>query len=79
MKLWQKDKDSRNEVTQFTTGKDRELDVYLAGYDVLGSLAHITMLNSIGLLTQEEFTVLSRELKAIYREIEKGNFRLRPL
>ena len=76
MKLWQKDKDSRNEVTQFTTGKDRELDVYLAGYDVLGSLAHITMLNSIGLLTQEEFTVLSRELKAIYREIEKGNFRL---
>ncbi|MBL7855671.1 MAG: argininosuccinate lyase [Cyclobacteriaceae bacterium] len=76
MKLWQKDKDSRNEVTHFTTGKDRELDVYLAGYDVLGSLAHITMLNSIGLLTQEEFTVLSRELKAIYREIEKGNFRL---
>lgn len=76
MKLWQKDKESRNEVTQFTTGKDRELDVYLAGYDVLGSLAHITMLNSIGLLTQEEFTVLSRELKAIYRDIEKGNFRL---
>lgn len=76
MKLWQKDKDSLNEVTHFTTGKDRELDVYLAGYDVLGSLAHITMLSSIGLLTQEEYKVLARELKAIYHDIEKGDFKL---
>ncbi|HNP76864.1 MAG TPA: argininosuccinate lyase, partial [Cyclobacteriaceae bacterium] len=50
MKLWKKDKDSLASVTRFTTGNDNIIDLYLARYDVLGSLAHITMLESIGLL-----------------------------
>lgn len=74
MKLWQKDKDSLEEVTRFTTGLDREMDLFLAPYDVLGSIAHITMLQSIGLLTREEWSQLTAGLKAIFVEIEKGNF-----
>jgi argininosuccinate lyase len=76
MKLWQKDKDSLQEVTNFTTGLDREMDLFLAPYDVLGSLAHIRMLESIGLLTKEELTKLSTGLKNIYQQIQKGNFRI---
>ncbi len=74
MKLWTKDKDSLKVVTDFTTGQDRELDSNLAPFDVLGSLAHITMLESIGLLTKEELTTLSKELKNIYKQIEIGDF-----
>ena len=50
MKLWQKDKTSLKEVEKFTVGKDQEMDMFLAKFDVLGSMAHITMLESIGLL-----------------------------
>ena len=74
MKLWQKDKNSCNEVSQFTVGNDRALDLYLSRFDVLGSLAHIQMLESVGLLTKDELNVLSKELKGIYLGIEKGNF-----
>ncbi len=74
MKLWQKDKASLKEVEKFTVGKDREMDLYLAPYDVLGSLAHIQMLASINLLTQDELKVLSAELRNIYSQIEKGDF-----
>jgi len=74
MKLWQKDKDSLKEVSQFTVGNDREMDLYLSRFDVLGSLAHIQMLESVRLLTKDELSVLSKELKVIYAEIEKGNF-----
>lgn len=74
MKLWQKDKDSLQAVTDFTTGSDRDIDLYLAKYDVQGSLAHITMLETIGLLKKDELAALTAELKNIYREIEKGNF-----
>ena len=76
MKLWQKDKDSLKEVETFTVGKDREMDMYLAAFDVLGSLAHIQMLESVGLLTKNELTQLQQELKNIYKQIEKGEFRL---
>src|SRR5678810_10745 len=76
MKLWQKDKASLKEVEQFTVGKDREMDMYLAAFDVLGSLAHIQMLESVGLLTKKELTQLQQELKNIYRQIEKGEFKL---
>lgn len=76
MKLWQKDATVNNMVEQFTVGNDREMDLYLAPYDVLGSLAHITMLESIGLLTSDELKVLRRELVNIYNEISKGDFRL---
>lgn len=74
MKLWQKDKAALAAVEQFTVGRDREMDAYLAPFDVQGSLAHITMLESIGLLTKEELNVLRKELKNIYSEIAAGNF-----
>lgn len=76
MKLWQKSTDSLKEVTDFTAGSDRETDLYLARYDVLGSLAHITMLESIGLLRKDELTALVAELKNIYKQIEGGSFKI---
>ena len=76
MKLWQKDKASLKEVEQFTVGKDREMDMYLAAFDVLGSLAHIQMLESVGLLTKNELSQLQQELKNIYKQIEKSEFKL---
>ncbi|MBS1682650.1 MAG: argininosuccinate lyase [Bacteroidetes bacterium] len=76
MKLWQKNKDASAEVSEFTVGNDLEMDLHLARFDVLGSLAHIQMLSSINLMSQEDFTVLRTELKNIYREIESGNFKI---
>jgi len=76
MKLWTKDKESLKEVTDFTTGQDNVLDLQLAPFDVLGSLAHITMLESIGLLTKAEHELLSRELKNIYNQIISGDFKI---
>lgn len=76
MKLWQKDKASLQEVEKFTVGNDREMDMYLAAFDVLGSLAHIEMLKSVGLLTKDELSQLQKELKNIYRQIQKGDFKL---
>ena len=74
MKLWQKDKQSLQEVEQFTVGKDREMDLYLAAFDVLGSLAHVQMLESVGLLTKPEMEQLQEALRNIYHRIEKGDF-----
>ncbi|MEJ7587947.1 MAG: argininosuccinate lyase [Ferruginibacter sp.] len=76
MKLWQKDKSSLNEVEKFTVGKDRDLDIHLAPFDVLGSLAHTKMLESVGLLTKNELSLLEIELKNIYHLIQEGNFTL---
>jgi len=76
MKLWQKDKSALHEVEKFTVGKDRELDIYLAPFDVLGSLAHTRMLETVGLLTKEELDSLNDELKNIYHRIQKGEFAL---
>lgn len=76
MKLWQKDKASLKEVELFTVGKDREMDMYLAAFDVLGSLAHTEMLESVGLLTKAELSQLQIELKAIYQQIKNGDFKL---
>lgn len=73
-KLWEKNVQVDHEVDLFTVGKDREMDLYLAPYDVLGSMAHITMLESIGLLTKEELQLLLKELRAIYSVAEKGEF-----
>ncbi|MDR2118243.1 MAG: argininosuccinate lyase [Tannerellaceae bacterium] len=74
-KLWEK-KNVRvdRDVETFTVGRDREMDRYLAEYDVLGSMAHITMLESIGLLTREELASLLAELKQIYSLAGKGEF-----
>ncbi len=73
-KLWEKNVQVDQEVDTFTVGKDREMDLYLAKYDVLGSMAHITMLESIGLLTKKELEVLLRELKAIYKIADENQF-----
>ncbi len=73
-KLWEKDTKVNSEIERFTIGKDREMDMYLAKYDVIGSMAHITMHESIGLLTPKELTTLLLGLKEIYKEIESGHF-----
>ena len=72
--LWSKGFDINKEIERFTVGRDREMDLYLAKYDVLGSMAHITMLESIGLLEKEELTALLAELRNIYRLAERGEF-----
>ena len=76
MKLWQKNKASLKEVETFTVGKDREMDIYLAPFDILGSLAHIQMLESVGLLTNDDLTALQAGLKKIYKTIQAGEFKL---
>ena len=73
-KLWDKNYEVNKEIERFTVGRDRELDLYLAKYDVLGSMAHITMLQSIGLLEADELARLLAELKEIYRLCEDGKF-----
>ncbi|MGV3561205.1 argininosuccinate lyase [Larkinella arboricola] len=80
MKLWQKattDTNSKaiaDKIERFTVGRDREMDLYLAPFDVLGNLAHATMLESINLLTSDELSVLQEELKTIYQQIQAGQF-----
>lgn len=74
MKLWEKNFEINKEIERFTVGRDREMDMYLAKYDVLGSMAHITMLESIGLLEKDELAQLLAELKNIYRSCERGEF-----
>ena len=76
MKLWQKNKDALKEVSQFTVGQDKELDLFLAPFDVIGSLAHIQMLASIGLLEKTERDRLAHALKEIYKEIQNGGFKI---
>ncbi len=74
MKLWEKNFEINKEIERFTVGHDREMDLYLAKYDVLGSMAHITMLESIGLLDKYELSQLLAELKHIYHICERGEF-----
>ena len=77
MKLWQKENTVTSEkIERFTVGRDRELDIHLAEFDVLGNLAHAIMLESIGLLAQEELHELKTELKAIYQKIQAGEFEI---
>ena len=74
MKLWQKNTGSKKEVERFTIGRDPEFDILLAPFDVLGSMAHATMLAKIGLLTEPELDVLLKGLRGIYQEIQEGKF-----
>ncbi len=76
MKLWQKDISSLKEVETFTVGKDREMDLLLAPFDVLGSIAHVTMLATIGLLTNEEKDIIVKELQSIYKRTLGPNFKI---
>ena len=73
-KLWEKSVEVDGDVERYTVGRDREMDLYLAPYDVLGSMAHIIMLESVGLLEREELKPLLAELKSIYRLAEDGKF-----
>jgi argininosuccinate lyase len=75
-KLWQKNNLVASSVEQFTIGKDQEMDLYLAAYDVLGSIAHTTMLSEVGLLTKEEQVQLKKALVEIYKLIQAGDFKL---
>ena len=77
MKLWSKENTATSRsIEKFTVGKDREMDLYLSAFDILGSLAHTTMLESVGLLTKEELDVLKTELRNIYAQVQEGNFSL---
>jgi argininosuccinate lyase len=73
-KLWEKSVQVNEDIERFTVGRDREMDLYLAKHDVLGSMAHITMLETIGLLTKEELDMLLAELKKIYADANEGRF-----
>ncbi len=74
MKIWQKNIQVHKDIETFTVGKDRELDLEMAAFDVIGSLAHVEMLASIDLLTPEELRTIQSALKQIYKEIEAGAF-----
>jgi argininosuccinate lyase len=79
MKLWQKDNTViSDKIQQFTVGRDREFDILLARYDVQGSLAHTAMLEQVGLLPNDEYLLIKKELEAILKDIEDGNFVLQP-
>jgi argininosuccinate lyase len=73
-KLWEKSTQVNAKIETFTVGRDREMDVFLAKYDVLGSMAHIQMLQSVGLLEADELQTLLKELKSIYQLADTGNF-----
>ena len=74
MKLWEKGIPVDKKIEAFTVGKDREMDLYLAPFDILGTMAHITMLESVGLLPKEDLKPLLAELKLLYNEAIAGNF-----
>ncbi|GAB6008851.1 argininosuccinate lyase [Dysgonomonas reticulitermitis] len=76
MKLWEKSTQVNKDVESYTIGRDREMDVYLAPFDVLGSMAHITMLESVGLLDKKELPLLLKELKNIYQQAIDGKFEI---
>jgi argininosuccinate lyase len=73
-KIWQKSVTVNELVENFTVGLDREFDLQMAAFDVLGSLAHTQMLESIGLMSADDLTLVQKELKNIYKDIEAGNF-----
>jgi argininosuccinate lyase len=74
MKLWDKGFKEDEKIDRFTVGNDREMDLYLAQYDIMGTMAHITMLESVGLLEKSELDMLLPELKQLYSDAQKGNF-----
>ncbi len=76
MKLWDKGFEPDKMIEEFTVGQDRELDLQLARYDVEGSMAHITMLESIGLLKKDELDTLLKGLREILDTINRGEFRI---
>ncbi|MFV0506042.1 MAG: argininosuccinate lyase [Bacteroidales bacterium] len=76
MKIWDKGQDTNKQIEDFTVGRDREMDMSIARHDIIGSIAHATMLESIGLLTKDEMYLLVHELKALLHEVENNKFRI---
>ena len=74
MKLWEKGIAVNKAIEKFTVGKDNELDLHLAEHDILGSMAHVTMLESVGLIEKEELPVLLNALKKLYKKAVDGDF-----
>ena len=77
-KIWQKSVTVNELVENFTVGRDREFDLEMAAFDVLGSLAHTQMLESIGLMSADDLQLVQQELKNIYKDIENGSFTIQP-
>jgi len=77
-KLWQKNTIVDKEIERFTVGKDPEMDMYLAEYDVLGSMAHVTMLSHVGLIAPENLPAILDGLRAIHSQIKAGEFTIEP-
>ena len=77
-KIWQKSVIVNQAVENFTVGRDREFDLQLAAFDVLGSLAHTRMLESIGLMSADDLQLVQQELKKIYIDIADGKFIIEP-
>jgi len=77
-KIWQKSITVNELVENFTVGRDTEFDAQMAAFDVLGSLAHTRMLESIGLMSSDDLALVQTELKKIYRTIEQGKFTIEP-
>lgn len=76
MKLWDNNKKLNKLIEEFTIGDDKNLDMYLAEFDVLGTLAHIKMLESIKILKKDELNLLEKELKQVYKQIKDNNFQI---
>jgi argininosuccinate lyase len=76
MKLWDKGTGTDKKIESFTIGKDRELDVFLAPFDIMGTIAHSMMLKKVGLLSEDDLSALLPALKDLYKEAKKGNFRI---
>ena len=74
MKLWDKGYKIDDAIERFTIGKDKELDLLLAPYDILGTIAHVTMLEHVGLLSKADLEVLLPALRELYQEAEAGQF-----
>ncbi len=77
-KLWQKNITVDSEIERYTIGKDAEMDMYLAQFDVIGSIAHATMLETIGLLSTADRDALLKGLREIYKKIQNGEFKIEP-
>lgn len=78
MKIWDKGLSVNKKIEQFTVGNDRDLDLFLAPWDIIGTMAHIIMLEHVGLINKCELRVLLKELKIIYTDIQSGNFTISP-
>ena len=77
-KLWEKNTEVDSDVDRYTVGLDREMDLYIAEWDIIGSLAHIRMLEKIGLLAADELSILTKNLREIYNEVLKPGFEIEP-